>query len=188
MQKPESDIQTQWRKLRTEGSSSALKWLFQEFYDDLFAYALKKTASADVAKDAIQNTFADLWHYREKLSDTTSVKAYLFHAVRNHCFKILKKQGTSVELEDASPQMIFQPEELNLYDPLPYQKQRLTEILNSLSPRQREILYLKFYDNLDYQEIAQVLEINYQTTINHAHEAIVRLRKFEGLKELLQKF
>ncbi|MEZ4847711.1 MAG: hypothetical protein R3B93_03610 [Bacteroidia bacterium] len=66
---------------------------------------------------------------------------------------MLRKQGTSVELEDESIQMIFQPEELNLHDPLPYQKQRLTEILNSLSPRQREILYLKFYANLTTRKL-----------------------------------
>lgn len=181
----ETAIQEQWEKLRSHGSPAALKWLFDRLYDDLFAYAVRKTGSRDVSKDVLQNTFADLWYYRNRLSKTTSVKAYLFRAVSNHCAKFGKLNGNSVPLEEIAQQLIFQPEELKVYSGSGMKNQRIKKILESCTPRQKEILYLRYYDNLDYREIADVMGIAYQTVINHAHEAIVKLRQVRKLKELL---
>ena len=74
------------------------------------------------------------------------------------------------------------PVELKLKD---YGKELKTSIQSSLaelSPRQREILYLKYYNNLDYIQISEVLEINYQSVINHVYKAIKKLRKSKILQ------
>ncbi|GJM31619.1 MAG: DNA-directed RNA polymerase sigma-70 factor [Saprospiraceae bacterium] len=182
MLKSSANIKKHWETLCQEGKPEALQALFDHFHDDLYAYTTRLLNSSSLAKDAIQNTFADLWQYRNRLAQETVVKAYLFRATRNHAIKLLRKNRPTVNLEDIAQQLHFEPEELYLEEASLLQKQKITAILNTLSPRQREILYLKFYDNLDYQEIAQVLEINYQSVVNHAHKAIQRLRNNKELR------
>ena len=182
MQHP-CDIEEIWASLlQNDSAESALEQLFQLFYDDLFAYACKLLGQGASAQDAIQNTFADLWYYRRRLQPDVAVRAYLFRSVRNHSVNILQKQPSALPIEAIAGQLRFEAAELVLHDADAAQKYALVQALNGLSPRQREILFLKFYDNLDYAEIAAILEINYQSVVNHAHLAIRRLREMPGLK------
>ncbi|MCO6476314.1 MAG: sigma-70 family RNA polymerase sigma factor [Phaeodactylibacter sp.] len=176
-----NDIQKNWRALRENGDPAALKFLFDHFYSPLFAYAVKLLQREALAKDALQNTFADLWQYRRRLSSDVVVRAYLFRAVRNHCCRLLRKQDSFVEIDRLGQQLAFEPEELQLKDAHLRQKQMVARALNNLSPRQREIIFLKYYENLSYQEIAEVIDINYQSVINHAHKAILKLRERNDL-------
>ena len=56
------------------------------------------------------------------------------------------------------------------------QKEVLLAALDELSPRQREIIYLRFYQNLSYEEIADIMDLNYQTSRNLLYKAIRSLR------------
>lgn len=177
-----NDIQKNWKALRQEGAPAALKFFFDHFYEPLYGYAMKLLGREALAKDALQNTFADLWQYRKSLSPEVIVKAYLFRAVRNHCTRLIQKNQPYQKVEALCQQLSFDPEELILEDTSMLQKKKIAEALNKLSPRQKEILYLKYYENLSYQEIAEVSAINYQSVVNHAHKAIRKLREREDLK------
>jgi RNA polymerase sigma-70 factor (ECF subfamily) len=61
------------------------------------------------------------------------------------------------------------------------QQNALFKELNTLSPRQKEIVYLKFYNELSYQEIAEVTSLNYQSVRNYMHQALMALRKKKSL-------
>ncbi len=56
------------------------------------------------------------------------------------------------------------------------QHQKLQQILSGLSKRQREVVYLKFYQEMDYQQIATMMSINYQSVRNLVHSAIKDLQ------------
>lgn len=167
-----------------QGDVSALEELYQQYHPELYLYALKLTNSQDLAKDAIQDTFVAIWKYRSNLAKANSMRFYLLQALRNQCLKILKKRRRFLSLGQQSPEMVIHPEELKLKDTSQETKQKITQALYSLSNRQREIIYLKYYENLDYQEIAKLLSINYQSVVNHVHRAIVRLRDADVLKLL----
>lgn len=181
MQHANDDIQKYWKALREDGEPAALKFLFDHFYGMLFSYAAKLLRRDALAKDALQNTFADLWQYRSRLSPDVAVKPYLIRAVRNHCAKLLRKHGPFAEIETLGQLLCFEPEELKLAGNTALQKKKLADALNSLSPRQREIVFLKYYEGLSYREIAEVLDINYQSVVNHAHKAILRMRERNDL-------
>ncbi len=181
----ENTAQEQWHKMCGEDSPSALKWLFEVFYDDLYAYSCKITSSKESSSDAIQNTFAELWLYRKNLTQPLSVKAYLFRSVRNHCIRLDKSKAVNLNIRDFAEQICFEPEEFRLKESVHMQKKKISDILNTCTPRQKEILFLRFYDNLNYHEIADILGIRYQSVVNHLHEAISHLRQHRELKELL---
>ena len=112
------------------------------------------------------------------------MRFYLLRAVRNQCLKLLKKEGgiQSLDIVESQIVMAIQPEEIRLKEESAKIRERLDQALQELSPRQREIIFLKYFNNLDYEEIAALLSINYQSVLNHVHKAIVRLRQAEVLQ------
>lgn len=72
----------------------------------------------------------------------------------------------------------FTPEELITHqESTTFRNKNLTTLLNKLPKRQREVLYLKYNCNLKTQEIADVMDINYQSVVNNIHKAIKGLRE-----------
>jgi len=172
-----------WEKVLQDNMQS-LELIYKKFYPDLFAYARKLANDSDLAEDAIQDTFLYLWQNRKSIGVIKSMKFYLIRSVRNACLLLIKKKNKLGSLEDvdAHLHLIIQPSELKLKDENLAMNIQLKKSLDTLSSRQSEIIFLKFYNNLDYEEISEVLNINYQSVVNHVHKAIQKLRKSETLK------
>lgn len=171
-----------WEKT-LKGDLAALEQLYLLFHADLYHYALKITDQADLAEDATHDVFVDLWNYRQQLGTIHSPKFYLIRSVRNQCLKLLKKQNRLTDLNNVDRfELTILPEELQLNDNSQFVKKAIEQAMQSLSPRQKEIIYLKFYNNLDYEELAQILDINYQSVVNHIHKAMIKLRNANVLQ------
>ena len=167
-----------------KGDLQAFGSLYRMLYPGLFHYAAKLTARTELAEDALHDTFAYIWQHRQQLGGVSSVRFYLLQAVRNQCLKLLKKEGgiQSLDIVESQIVMAIQPEEIRLKEESAKIRERLDQALQELSPRQREIIFLKYFNNIDYEEIAALLSINYQSVLNHVHKAIVRLRQAEVLQ------
>ena len=112
------------------------------------------------------------------------LKYYLIKSVRNSCLKLIQRKNKLSSLEEVEGQIKWNilPEELELSDSKIETKKLVQKALAELSNRQREIIFLKFFNNLDYEEIADLLDINYQSVVNHVHRAIQKLRKSSLLR------
>ena len=164
--KPNSYYSNKWN-LFLKGDNNALESIFSGNYDHLYNYGRKLTNDRTTIEDAIQELFIDLIKYRKKISSTDNVKFYLLKSLRN---KINSLRSNSLELKfdisDSSSETYSHKEYPGL------QKQ-----IELLSVSEREIIYLKFYNNLKNAEIADILDVKYQTVANHLQNAIVKLRK-----------
>lgn len=171
-----------WRAFR-KGDHSAFTELYIKYYPDLQPYALKICKSQDLSFDAIHNTYVYLWQNKEGLGEISSLKFYLLRSVRHECMSLLKKQKKYISLEglEDTVEILIEPEEFKLTEESKQVKWKIKQALNTLSHRQREIIYLKFYNNLDYEEISEILSLNYQSVVNTIHRAIVKLRKEQVL-------
>lgn len=171
-----------WKNM-LQGDLSALEKIYTHFHADLYHYALKITEQQDLAEDAVQDVFVDLWNYRHQITNVHSPKYYLIRSLRNQCLKLIKKQNRLTDFAVVNPLNIrINAEELQLTDDSQATKKMIETALFKLSPRQREIIYLKFYNNLDYEELAEILEINYQSVVNHIHKAMIKLRQADVLQ------
>ncbi|GJM64478.1 hypothetical protein PEDI_50300 [Persicobacter diffluens] len=134
-----------------------------------------------MVEDAIHDLFLDLWKYKEKLSDTTSVQFYLFRSLRR---KIVKNDQLADRKKifdyDLSLDQAF--ESLNVQEKIIADESRdehiqsLKSEMNGLSARQYEALILKFYNNFSYEEIAQVMEVNEQSARNLVTRGLDKLK------------
>ncbi len=166
----------------------ALEKLYKDYYPGLFSYANKIVNDRAVAEDAVQDTFLYIWQHRARIGKIDSLNYYFFKSVRNACLSTIKKKNNFKTIDEAmsNNQMYIHPDELVLNDTSDQVKRELKHALDSLSARQREIIFLKFYNNLDYDEICALLKINYQSAVNHVYKAIQRLRKLEAFRNMEQ--
>ena len=177
-----------WRQV-LQNDMQALKRIYTHFHPNLYQYALKLTTDSSLAEDSIHDTFLYLWQHRQKIGTIQSLPFYLFRSVRNACIKLIQKKKRIKNWEEVETQidLRIEPKELYLTDNQIHIKIKIKAELATLSPRQREIIYLKFYNNLDYEEIGEVLNINYQSVVNHVYRAIQKLRVSKTLQFLKNK-
>lgn len=180
-----------WHKLR-EGHEPAFVELMRRYHMPLVSFARKLTPDAALVEDAIQDLFIDLWTHRQTLSQTTAVRPYLLASLRRRLVRSLHRdrwlQATAPDDLDTTFLVQFSIEESLIETETQQQQLRqLNYLLNRLPARQREALYLKFYQNLTNEQIAEVMHIGYQSATNMIHRALVFLRQhwFEEFSALM---
>ncbi|WP_223648641.1 RNA polymerase sigma factor [Hymenobacter psoromatis] len=163
------------------GDAEALAALFEAYYPALFSYGLKLTGDEELVKDCIQNLFQKLWRRRSGVRAVLVVKAYLFKALRRHLgdeTKLLRQHRHLLPAYTDSFEVTYSHEEFLIarqHDA--EQSARLLTALNRLSKRQREALYLKFFDGFSYERIAEVMSLNTQSVRNLIFNALQVLRR-----------
>ena len=174
-----SDI-TLWNQLRS-GDEEAFSSLFERYYSTLVNYGKTLMTGEDLVKDCVQDVFVDIWTYRYKLNEAIVVKAYLLSSVRKriarlhhreHIFSNIKQIDSLEFLFD------FSIEDRLIADETTAKKvEQLNKSINQLSDRQKEAIYLRYHQGLSVEQVAEVLNLNYQSTKNLLHRAILQLRK-----------
>lgn len=182
---PQSIDELQWASF-LKGDKCAFEGIFKTYYNSLFQYALRICKDSDLAHESVQNLFVNLWSSREKLSKAENVRAYLFSSLRRQMCREQKALASKATFPFPGPSLSFSPEDLMLENESSLMlKNQMTSALNTLPRRQREVLYLKYYEELPYQEISQVMHLNYQSVINLAYRALENLRKAEDVKKMV---
>ncbi|MEX0719295.1 MAG: sigma-70 family RNA polymerase sigma factor [Balneolaceae bacterium] len=171
-----------WEESRT-GNSESLSKIFCYTYSQMFNYGYKIVQDEDIVKDCIQELFMNLWYNRNEVSEAHSVKSYLLSSLRRIIFRRLKKQINRTKRNyEYSRDMfaeMYNVEELMIhFETKEKQKQQLLEALQALSKRQKEAVYLKFFNGLSNSEISEVMELNKQSVYNHISKAIQKMQDF----------
>ena len=176
----EEDAARLWDAFRG-GEAPALAALFEAFYDALFAYGRKLTGDEELVKDSIQDLFQKLWRRRGGVRSVQVVKAYLFKALRRHLgdeTKLLRRHRHLLPAYSDSFEVTYSHEEFLIAEQRDAeQRARLLGALNGLSKRQREALYLKFFDGFSYERIAEVMALNTQSVRNLIFNALKAIRQ-----------
>ncbi|WP_207425106.1 sigma-70 family RNA polymerase sigma factor [Pedobacter sp. SYSU D00535] len=171
------DDQALWSSYRG-GNATAYNALIRKYSNLLFRYGIRFVPDRDFVKDCIQDVFFELWNRREAINPTGSVKSYLLKALRLRIFREKAKWTTSETLDDDYCFEIEFNVESKLIESQTTEEMRLrmADALNKLPKRQKEILYLRFYEGLDHERISQVMGLNKQSSYNLLHEAIMQLK------------
>lgn len=168
--------------LLQQGEESALSSLMKEFYNDLYNYAYKFAKDDALVKDAIQEVFIDLWQRRHNADKIVSMRFYLLKAIKNTVLKSIEKRKRFLSepgIASSAFESVFDIEKIIIEQQVSEeQAARLRMLLEQLSARQREIIYLTFYQQLTADEIAVLMNISRQSVYNLLHESIQKLRLY----------
>jgi RNA polymerase sigma factor (sigma-70 family) len=176
-----SHLEASWLQQLQQNSEQALAMLMRHYYADLYNYAARFAQDESVIKDCIQEVFISLWQRRETAGTILSLRYYLLRAVKNKVLKALyyndRKTGLDYFLGDYDFFHEFSIERIIIDKQISEEKaEKLKRTLALLSKRQKEVIYLKFYQHLDHGQIAELMSVSRQSVYNLLHEAIQKLR------------
>jgi len=168
-----------WKALKV-GDGKALEQLYQQYANPLYNYGSKFTADREQVLECIQSLFVTLWTRRENLAIPANIKNYLFKALRLAIFKNAKLAHAQDSFDqngqyDFLATLSIEDEMIIEEDRIELQK-RLQSGLDQLTPRQREAIFLRFYEEMDYVEIAEVMDISTKGTYKLMARAVNVLR------------
>nr|WKN36206.1 RNA polymerase sigma factor [Tunicatimonas sp. TK19036] len=177
-----------WKQLKKD-DHHAFETIYRRHYPALYRFALRFYPNNVVAEQSIQELFIRIWERRSHIAEVDSPKAYLFTALRRE----LLQQKKKITL----PSIAFTPSMAFVYSPQDIQIQQeeeslrhaeLVEALNTLPVRQREAVYLKYYEELSYQEVSRIMGINYQSVVNLIFRAFSSLKTNKQLQHYAQYY
>lgn len=171
-----------WRQFKS-GNESAFIHIYRTYFQKLYNLGMQFSNNSSLVKDCIQDLFIDIRRTRNKLSDTTSIKFYLFKAMRRRVIREIKvsQKGNLLHSlnESFNFQFSFSYEHQLITKQLSSEKiERLNKALEKLPKRQKEVIYHLFYEQLSYEEIKDLMDFsNVKSVRNKAYIALKTLRQ-----------
>jgi RNA polymerase sigma factor (sigma-70 family) len=168
-----------------EGDASAFGQMIKHIYQDLCNYGLRFSNNTELVKDAIQELCLELWKNRTNLSITASPKNYILKSLRRKLIREAGKSRQSVGFDeehfDAGFNMVLPVEnDVILQEKLTELSFKVRSILEKLSKRQQEIIYLRFYLEVEVEQISDIMDLNRQSVYNLLHDALKRFKSLSG--------
>ena len=171
-----------WQRI-IAGDKMALGELFDKYYLTLLNFGLRFSDDREAVKDAIQDLFIRIFG-NKKISPDVSVRSYLLRALRNTLLNSLSKRKNAVDIDSVSFSL---PEDENLFERLfprddeeQRMARRLIDAISHLNRNRRQVLWLRYVNGLSHQEIADIMEMNVQSSKNLLNRTIHKLRAMVG--------
>lgn len=169
-----------WSQLKA-GDEEAFSLLFEKYYSLLVNYGKTLNTESEIVKDCIQDVFVDIWNYRNNLNEPRVVKAYLLSSVRKRIVRLHERNhifSNTINIDSIDFLYEYSIEDRLIADEtMAKSVKKINQLINSLPARQSEALYLRYHQGLTVDQVSEVLNINYQSTKNLLHRAILQLRK-----------
>ena len=157
----------------------AFKEIYFDHYNSLFRYGIVIHRDREVVADIIQDLFVWLWQNPHKLEEINNLQVYLFRSLKRNLLQYLSKRinlrndfqsssalGYDLNIEDR----IIEKESIN------HNRKWLVQQLDRLPSKQKEVIFLRYYEGLSYGEIAEILSKSSQVVRNYASRALNQLR------------
>jgi RNA polymerase sigma factor (sigma-70 family) len=169
----------------TTGCDRAFRLLFDKYANRLFVFGMNFTGDEETVKDCVQDLFVKLYAERGNLPPVSNVKAYLFNSLKHRLLNLQRDKvefctvetALAEESDDPSPESLLIMEEKALE-----QKREVERLFAEITPRQREILYYRYVEELPYEDICKLMQMNYQSVRNLLHRTVTKLRTLKKMQ------
>ncbi|RRA97737.1 RNA polymerase sigma factor [Larkinella rosea] len=175
---------TLWKQTIT-GDAKAYDQLVRLFYQPLFQYGCRYSRNKELIKDCIQDVFLEVWQKRQQIDSDIPPKPYLMASLRRRIHRVVLADrqviGPEDSLRDDLFEMEFSVEETFIREESTLQTaNRCLQLLKTLPKRQQEVIYLKYFQELSRDEIAEVMKITPQSVSNLIQLALKWLKSYVG--------
>jgi RNA polymerase sigma factor (sigma-70 family) len=169
-----------WWSLFLKGDKHAFSEIYLSCHDDLFRYGIKLTRDPEMVNDCIQNLFLKLWKNHNNLKPVRDIKPYLFRSLRNHIIDIMELKKHTLPIDHDIEEMFvmeFTAEDFMISKQVEKEMQeKVIHLLNQLSPRQRHAIYLRYFEELEFETIAQIMDMQVQSVRNSISRGLLLMR------------
>lgn len=161
------------------GDTQALEEIYWEYCEDLHGLALHYLRDEQLAEDAVQDVFLNIWNNRRDLDTELSLSGFLFTSLKNHVLNMMKIHKRRI-LRQYEYTGINKPNDQNPDDALIISdyKSALNRGLQKLPPTKRHVYELKIFGGFKNDEIANHLGISVNTVKSHYSLAKKSIKHF----------
>ncbi len=179
-----------WKDFK-EGSNYALSYIYHKHIQILYRYGKKFSTDEELIKDTVQELFFDLIRSRSNLGETDNICFYLMTSFRRKLFKAInkKKHIEYSDENDFSAEIVYSAEhELINREELTHKEKIIMDALSELSPKQREILFYRYSCDFDYDQICEIMKLQYNSARKQMSRALKSLKKILENEDILVFF
>lgn len=180
MQTDESKIK--WRQF-VSGDNDSYSWIYNTYVQVLYQYGHRFTSNSEIIKDCIQEVFTSLYKNREHLITPDNIKVYLLVSLKNCLIRTLYKESLYDREIPENIWFYLEPtveDEFIDNEQYAHQQKKIKEILDLLTPRQKEIIYYRYIQELSMDEICMLMDLNYQSAQNLIQRSLKKIRTNYG--------
>ena len=173
-------LQSYWHRFLNNDDDEAFSLLYSHYVNQLYAYGLGLGFDSGVCEDAVQDVFFKFYSHKRQLTHIENLQFYLFRSMRNRLLDIQKQRDAFQSLD---LQEVPFTTEITVLDNLvdeeesEFLKKRVESLLSSLTARQREAIYLRYMQNMEYDEIAEIFKMAPQSVRQLVHRGLTSIRK-----------
>ncbi len=172
---------TLWNAFRA-GNREAFEQIYALYAGELVNYGRRVTSNVQLIEDSIHDLFVELWQSRANLSETDSIKFYLFRALRNKICRTQQRDdlyhatdlSKMKELEETDT---FREQQMIQTEGQEELLRQLRAGYQQLSPRQQQAIDLRFTHHFSNEEIARIMGVNYQSACKFIYSGLKVLRQ-----------
>ena len=175
---------TQILELFNTNEELAFRRLFDRYYMSLCIYSVQLTDTFDLSEDLVQNVLLRFWEKRIFKEISTSLRSYLYTAVRNEALQYLRREQL-LSTEQLTGVEVDIPEDEYNETELMELKARLKSALDKLPAQEYQAVKSVILENRKYKEAAEHLGISVNTLKTHLSRALKSLRKQGNIRLLL---
>jgi len=170
-----------WSKFLS-GDDDAYSHIYEQYVQILFKYGFQFTTDRELIKDCVQDVFEKIHKNRNKLVQTDNIKLYLFVILKNNLLNTLKRERNHMQVVNSiedDPQESDNTVENQI---IKKEEDSITEgkiklIFSLLTPRQKEVIYYRFVESMSINDIASLMDMNYQSIQNLIQRSIKKIKK-----------
>ncbi len=167
-----------------EGDDDAYSFFYQLYINDLYAYGISLGGEKEVVKDAIQDIFLKVYFGKKDFASIDHLKYFLLKSLKNGLYNIYKSKAvsTATGIMEEMPAFsitttvldrIIDEEDRSII------KQQVDDLLSKLTARQKEAIYLRYMQELEYEEIACMMDMTPHAARKLISRSLKRLRDDE---------
>lgn len=162
------------------GNDAIFSFIYNKYVDVLLSYGKGLGFDKDILKDAIQDVFIKLYSNRSQLNNVQNLKSYLFRSLKNRLLDMIKMSVETSDIDNYEFRFFIKT---NVLDELIEEEDKkaiqdkVEELLGCLTDRQREVIYLRFIQEMEYEDIAQLLNITTHASRKLVSRAIKKIRE-----------
>ena len=149
--------------------------IVSEFSQPLYCYVRRIVVSHEDAEDILQETFIKVYRHLWQLRDETRLKSWIYRIATNEALAFIKKRIPLDEGGERLTELLMASEYVDFTREAEI---KLQKALNTLSPQQRTVFCLKYYDDMDYAQIAEITGSSADTLKVSYHNAKERIKKY----------
>jgi RNA polymerase sigma-70 factor (ECF subfamily) len=155
-----------------KGDLGTVEALYDKYAERIYRFLVVMTGSEHAAQDALQEVFLSIVRSRDRLDKVENMTGYLFTCARNAAGRIMKERGRSVSLSEL-PEPVLKASSSSHPD----EAARLSKLMLALPAEQREVLSLKVYQDMTFEEIARITGTSANTAAGRFRYAVAKLRE-----------